>query len=83
LNSGLKSNGPFYALAYYMTSRIVDEYGSQGLSHSLLDGSVGFFRRYLKVYMDMSPDDLSRSLRLGREIEEKVNELNKIMEMAK
>ena len=79
LNSGLKSNGPFYALGYYMTSRIVDKYGNAELSHSLLDSSVGFFGRYLKLYRDKSPDSFSESLRLGKEIEQKVNEFSKIM----
>lgn len=78
LNLGLKSNGPFYALGYYMTSRIVDKYGSVGLSHSLLEGSVEFFRRYFKIFRDTSPNNISESLRLGEEIEEKVNELSKI-----
>jgi len=79
LNSGLKSNGPFYALGYHMTNCIVDKYGSSAIVESLLEGSLWFFKRYFEAYRGISPNRRSEFLRFGRKIEEKVNELGSLV----
>lgn len=75
LNSGLKSNGPFYALGYHMTNSIVDKYSSSAIGESLLEGSSGFFKRYFEAHRGISQNRRSEFLLFGRKIKEKVNEL--------
>ncbi|MFQ5793637.1 MAG: DUF5700 domain-containing putative Zn-dependent protease [Candidatus Bipolaricaulia bacterium] len=68
LSQGLKSNGPVYWFGAHMAEKIVERYGDAGLGESLLEGSPGFFVRYLAA-------EAHAGLRLGREIESKVREL--------
>ncbi|GAB4180512.1 MAG: hypothetical protein Kow00108_16930 [Calditrichia bacterium] len=43
LNQGLKSNGPFYALGYYMTNKIVKKKGKSEIGKILRTGAPAFF----------------------------------------
>ncbi len=49
LNRGLKSNGPFYALGYFMSKMIVREKGEKEIGLLLKRGCVSFFRKYIEV----------------------------------
>lgn len=72
LNEGLKSNGPFYWLGAYIAETIVKREGVPVLAASLTEGSPAFFGRYLSI-------KIPEELRLGRTVEDKVQELAAIM----
>ena len=71
LNSGLISNGPFYSLGYYITSNIVNTYGSNGSYHNLLDGTISFYKKYFDCY---NKNIVKSDMWYGSKIAEKIKE---------
>jgi hypothetical protein len=71
LNLGLKSNGPFYAKGCYMSQIIVERFGRDGLSQSLLGGGVAFFKKYSDARRGAI--GVAMPLVLQSEIEETIN----------
>jgi hypothetical protein len=79
LSSALKSNGPFYALRYHMTSSIESRYGSAAIVEAFPKSSIDFFKMYIENGEAMSSMKQSRFLFLDKETEEKVNELKRLL----
>jgi len=77
LKSGLISNGPFYSLGYYITSNIVNTYGSNGRYHNLLDGTTSFYKKYFDCY---SENIVKSDMWYGSKIAEKIMFFSKLID---
>jgi hypothetical protein len=49
-HKGLKSNGPFYALGYHMSKKIVDRIDEKQLGIIISQGCLSFFNKFLEIY---------------------------------
>lgn len=76
VNKGLKSNGPFYELGYYMTEKIVNKYGNKKLGNCLLEGSTEFFKIFFEIYDLNSLENITK---FNEGIKEKIIQLNKFI----
>ncbi len=74
-NSGLRSNGPFYQLGYFLTGEIVRSDGGQAVGRLLNKGAPFFFRRCLQIRDLKSSRRLPAELRFPQEIRQKILEL--------
>lgn len=81
LNEGLKSNGPFYALGYMMTKKIVSQSRPGEIKNILINGTTGFFNSYIEI-IERLTSDVQYDLEIDKTIEEKVKELNEIFQKA-
>jgi len=72
INKGLKSNGPFYALGYFMSKTIVRKLGEKAIGHFLKRGCIIFFEEYIKI-LDKKTN--SKKLNFNSNIIQKINKL--------
>ncbi|MEJ2635195.1 MAG: hypothetical protein P8184_07865 [Calditrichia bacterium] len=61
-NQGLRSNGPFYDLGYFMTEKIVAAGGTKKMGNLLRRGSMEFFMEYNKFLNAASNDTIPEIL---------------------
>jgi hypothetical protein len=71
LNQGLKSNGPFYGLGYYMSEEIVKHSGKEELGKLLQKGSPAFFQ----YYQNISPKLITAKASFDDKIMTKIDKL--------
>ncbi|MEE9377471.1 MAG: hypothetical protein V3V33_05500 [Candidatus Lokiarchaeia archaeon] len=69
INSGMISNGPFYSLGNYMTSKIVEVYRRDECYHELLEGTISFFKKYNEAY---NKDLLESDIWYGSKIADRI-----------
>jgi len=76
-NTGLISNGPFYALGYHMTEILQLNFSDNDMKSLLQGGSLSFFNNVIKSYTKSGIDD-SNELRFNPEIENKILQLSNL-----
>jgi hypothetical protein len=70
VDEGLRSNGPFYALGYWMGKRIEEERGSEEIGRLLRAGAPAFFLAYVESVpekeesLELPPDVVEKAKRL-------------------
>lgn len=74
INIGLKSNGPFYVLGYYMTQEIVKHSEPDRAKNLLDEGCLAFFNKYTLI-KDNSSSDPTENFHFNKRIAEKTVEL--------
>lgn len=72
VNKGLKSNGPFYGLGYYMSKQIVEASQKSEIGNLLQKGSPAFFQYYQQAWQDLH---LPAGASFSQEILAKINQL--------
>jgi len=77
LNYGLKSNGPFYGLGYYMSKVIVDRMGKKEIGELLKKGSITFFKEYCQIVNKLA---YSENIFFNENIVKQLNSLADLMD---
>ena len=56
LNQGLKSNGPFYSLGYFMSKKIVENGNEKELGKIIEQGTLAFFNKFIEVIQNQNKE---------------------------
>ena len=71
LEMGLKSNGPFYGLGYYMTRAIKNNLGEEELQKAIVKGPLYFFKKFYEYRLSKSTRKFTHITdRVGKKINE-------------
>jgi len=73
LNKGLRSNGPFYGLGYFMTKTIVKELGEKEIGRLLKGGCISFFEKYIEI---SDRGTYSKDLKFSHETVRKIKKIH-------
>jgi hypothetical protein len=75
-NQGLRSNGPFYDLGYFMTEKIAETGGTKKMGDLLCKGSIRFFREYNQILNAASMDTIPETLYIKGSLVKKLDDLS-------
>ncbi|HMA61054.1 MAG TPA: DUF5700 domain-containing putative Zn-dependent protease [bacterium] len=71
INMGLKSNGPFYGLGYFMARTIKIQYGEEELQKAIVKGPLYFFKKFHEYRLSKSTRKFTHITdRVGKKIDE-------------